>query len=401
MDSNLLAIHAHSVRGISLDKKRYLYSQINWDSRALCLAGARGTGKTTMLLQYYLETYNDPGRCLYLSADNIQVMANGLFAIAGDYFAHGGEALIIDEVHKYPGWSQEVKNIFDTFKDKKIMLSGSSTLDLTRARHDLSRRVVYHSLVGLSFREYLDFSHNIVIQPLKLPRLLEDHPAIAADLLGRGPMLKYFSEYLKTGYYPFFLEGRHDYESKVLGVIEKVLFEDVSVSYNLPQAKIPVLKKILWLIATSHPFQLNIDGLASDLGVSRPSLYNYLDILETGGLLRSLNSAARGAKRIRKPGKLLFDNTNLLFAIAGSFKDEASIGTLRETFFASQLSLVHKLSLHAKADFLVDNRLVFEIGGPAKGKKQIAGRPGAYLVQDGIEIGFAETIPLYLFGFLY
>ena len=155
------------------------------------------------------------------------------------------------------------------------------------------------------------------------------------------------------------------------------------------------------MIATSHPFQLNIDGLASDLGVSRPSLYNYLDILETGGLLRSLSSAARGAKRIRKPGKLLFDNTNLLFAIAGSFKDEAGIGTLRETFFAGQLSLVHKLTLHAKADFLVDNRLVFEIGGPGKGKKQIAGRPGAYLVQDGIEIGFAETIPLYLFGFLY
>jgi len=187
----------------------------------------------------------------------------------------------------------------------------------------------------------------------------------------------------------------------VLGVIEKVLFEDVSVSYNLPQAKIPVLKKLLWLIATSHPFQLNIDGLASDLGVSRPSLYNYLDILETGGLLRSLSNAARGAKRIRKPAKLLFDNPNLLLAIAGSAKDEASIGTLRETFFAAQLAPGHKLALQAKADFLVDDHLLFEIGGRSKGKKQIAGKPGAYLVQDGIEIGFAEKIPLYLFGFLY
>ena len=401
MDSNLLAIHAHSVRGISLDKKRYLYSQINWDSRALCLAGARGTGKTTMLLQYYLECYNDPGRCLYISADNIQVMGYGLFAIARDFFAHGGEALIIDEAHKYPGWSQEVKNIFDTFKDKKIMLSGSSTLDLTRARYDLSRRVVYHSLVGLSFREYLDFRLNIAVKPLKLADILADHPAIASELLSRGPMLKYFNDYLKCGYYPFFLEGRPDYESKVLGVIEKVLFEDVSVSYNLPQAKIPVLKKLLWLIATSHPFQLNMDGLAGDLGVSRPSLYNYLDILETGGLLRSLYSAARGAKRIRKPAKLLFENPNLLSAIAGSAKDEASIGTLRETFFAAMLAPAHKLALEAKADFLVDDQLLFEIGGRNKGKKQIAGKPGAYLVQDGIEIGFAEKIPLYLFGFLY
>jgi predicted AAA+ superfamily ATPase len=400
MNNDLFLIHSLVVAAVSNAKKRSIMQEIDWNSRAICIAGARGTGKTTLLLQHYLAKYKSPEKCLYVSGDNIHVIAAGLFQIAKDYFAFGGEALIVDEVHKYPNWSQEIKNIYDTYAKKTLLISGSSTLDLTKARYDLSRRVVYHRLAGLSFREYLYFAHDIEIAPYRLDDIVTQHQNIAASLLKHGPMLKYFQEYLTFGYYPYFLEGIRDYHNKLLGAIEKVLFEDIAVSYNLPQPKLPILKKLLWLIATSHPFVINIEGIASDLGVARQTIIGYIEILETAGLLRAVRADGGGSKLVRKPGKLYFDNSNLIYAITGSIKSEAELGTIRETFFASQLAPKHKLTLHHKADFMVDDTYIFEVGGPSKKTKQIAGNELAYLAVANIEVGSPKQIPLYLFGLL-
>jgi len=383
-----------------MDKKRHLFNKINWDARGICIAGARGTGKTTLILQHLTERY-ERDKCLYVSGDNINIIAEGLFNTAKDFFAFGGEAFVVDEVHKYPNWSQEIKNIYDSFPQKTIIISGSSTLDLTKARYDLSRRVVYYRLVGLSFREFLKFEYDIDIAPLSLDEIVKDNVAIASSILKKGPVLKYFNKYLEHGYYPYFLEGKQDYNSKVMGAIEKVLFEDIGVVFNLPVNKIPAMKKLLWLVATSHPFTLNIEGIATDLGITRPTVYNYLEILENADLFKSVKASGKGAGFIRKPGKLYFENTNLLLAIAGSVKIEAQSGTLRETFFVNQLSQNHKISLHAKCDFVIDEKYNFEIGGPSKKEKQISGIESSYLAIDGIETGFQKRIPLYLFGFLY
>ena len=400
MRDELFLIHSNLLNSISMDKKRHLYNRINWDARGICIAGARGTGKTTLILQHLTERY-DRDKCLYVSGDNINIIAEGLFNTAKDFFAFGGETFVVDEVHKYPDWSQEVKNIYDSFPQKSIIISGSSTLDLTKARYDLSRRVVYYRLEGLSFREFLKFEYDIDIAPLSLEEIVKDHVSISSSILKKGPVLKYFNEYLEYGYYPYFLEGKQDYNSKVMGAVEKVLFEDIGIVFNLPVNKIPAMKKLLWLVATSHPFTLNIEGIATDLGITRPTVYNYLEILENADLFKSVKALGKGAGFIRKPGKLYFENTNLLLAIAGSAKIEAQSGTLRETFFVNQLSQNHKISLHEKCDFVIDEKYHFEIGGHSKKGKQISGVESSYLAIDGIETGFQKRIPLYLFGFLY
>lgn len=400
MRDELFLIHSNVLNSISMDKKRHLFNKINWDARGICIAGARGTGKTTLILQHLTERY-DRDKCLYVSGDNINIIAEGLFNTAKDFFAFGGETFVVDEVHKYPDWSQEVKNIYDSFPQKSIIISGSSTLDLTKARYDLSRRVVYYRLEGLSFREFLKFEYDIDIAPLSLEEIVKDHVSISSSILKKGPVLKYFNEYLEYGYYPYFLEGKQDYNSKVMGAVEKVLFEDIGIVFNLPVNKLPAMKKLLWLVATSHPFTLNIERIATDLGITRPTVYNYLEILENADLFKSVKALGKGAGFIRKPGKLYFENTNLLLAIAGSAKIEAQSGTLRETFFVNQLSQDHKISLHEKCDFVIDEKYHFEIGGPSKKEKQISGVESSYLAIDGIETGFQKRIPLYLFGFLY
>jgi uncharacterized protein len=401
MLQELYSIHHQVVRSMSFERRRYLYDLINWDNQCICIRGARGVGKTALLIQHQKNDYASVEQCLYLSGDNILVVASGLYQTIRDYFARGGETVIVDEIHKYPNWAQELKNCVDTYRDRRLLVSGSSSLDLTRASYDLSRRVVYYDLPGLSFREYLAFRHGIELPVLTLREILEDHVDIAAAISGEFPVLRRFDEYLAGGYYPYFLEGEEEYPQKVMNSIEKVLFEDIAVTFNLTQAKLPTLKRILWLVATSNPFVPNIAGMSRDLGISKEYVYNYLEFLERAGLITTLR-AKTGAPVARKPGKIYFENTNLLFALNGSLHKESLVGSSRETFFANQLGNAgHGVSLHAAVDFLVDERYAFEIGGRSKRKKQARGLAESYRALAGIDIGAGERIPLYLFGFLY
>jgi uncharacterized protein len=400
MLDELFAIHREVTSNIATKMHRYLYDQIHWNSQAICVLGDRGVGKTTLLCQRLIQEYETAERALYISADNINVSGKGLFKIAQEYFTYGGEAIFIDEVHKYPNWSIEIKNIIDTFKRCKIVFSASSSLDLKKSKADLSRRIVYYQLHGLSFREYIHLNEGIVLPTYTLKEILKNHVSIA-DKMGAMPMLKFFRNYLSHGYYPFFVEGLEDYLSKLNNVIEKVIFEDIAVVFNLRQTTLPVLKKILWLVATTDGLTPNIDHISSSLAVSREVIYNCLEYLGHSGLLLNLYHEGEGIKLIRKPAKIYLNNTNLLWAINGTLKRDGGIGGARETFFANQLQPFHKVALHSQTDFLVDKTYSFEIGGKSKDYHQIKDLEDSYLVVDNISIGYGNKIPLYLFGFLY
>lgn len=401
MLESIIAIHEKIVNEEWGKTQRYLFDDVNWNAPALCFFGARGVGKTTMLLQYYKEQYGSVEKCLYISADNINIISGGLFNLAMEYFSFGGNALIIDEVHKYSNWSVEVKNILDTFKSKQVIISGSSSLDLRRAKGDLSRRVRYYEVKGLSFREYLNFELGLNLKKYSLEDILRNHLKIAPKVKSNIAILQHFRNYLSHGHYPFFLESKGDYIHKLMNVIEKVLFEDVAVVFSLTQPKISVLKKILWLISTSHPFVPNISRMSKELNTSKEYVYNYLESLEMAGLIINLRNRTEGLKLVRKPGKIFLENTNLMHAITGSLHLEKNVGNIRETFFVNQLNNVTSIHLSTVGDFLVDEKYIFEIGGKNKGFSQIKGTENSYIAADGIEIGFGNKIPLWLFGFLY
>ncbi|MFC1566254.1 ATP-binding protein [bacterium] len=403
MLEELFTVHRKHIKDTSNKTKRYLYKQIDFNLQALCIFGSRGVGKTTMLLQYCIEKYDgNPEKCLYFSGDHVSTINYGLYNIAKEYFKHGGESIIIDEVHKYPNWAQEVKNIIDIYKEKKIILSGSSQFSLVKGKYDLSRRVVYYELGGLSFREFLNFETKSHFEKIDFQHLIKNHVKCAEDIASKISVFKYFKEYLRIGYYPFYLEGKNAFFNRVNNVIEKILFEDIGTIYNVKQTHIPTLKKILWLISSSSPFIPNIDKMSRELKISKEYVYNYLNYLETTGLVMNLRYEAEGFKLIRKPAKVYIENTNLISAITGAINLSFDIGSLRETFFVNQLrnkGLI--VTTHEKADFLVNNKIVFELGGNSKTSKQITDIKNAYLVQDNIEIGYLNKIPLYLFGFLY
>ena len=401
MLQKLFEIHEQTIARYTNDTKRFLYNQINWDVNAICVYGSRGTGKTTLIIQNYLENYGDINKALYISADNIHVIAHGLYEIADEYFKYGGKALFIDEIHKYPNWSTELKNIIDVYGERKIVFSGSSSLNLIKGLGDLSRRVIYYHLPGLSFREYLGFETGQLYNTFNLKQILQNHVNIASEIKKRVSILSEFRNYLRYGYYPFYLEGKEEYTNRLQNVIEKVLFEDLTVVFNIRQSKLPVIKKMLWLIAASPPFSPNIDRLSRELGISREYVYHYLECLEKSGLLISVKKYGKGLRTIRKPAKIYLENPNLISVISDETNSSRLSGSLRETFFINQLRQIFFVSNPNKGDFMIDNKYTFEVGGKNKDFSQIKNIAQSYLATDGIEIGFSEKIPLYLFGFLY
>lgn len=400
MIEGLIAIHREVMATIPVTEHRYLYDQINWSAKAICIYGDRGVGKSTLIAQRLLNQYQTPDKALYISADNIIVVSMGLFAIAQEYFAHGGEALFIDEVHKYENWSVEVKNIIDTYKNHHIVFTGSSSLDLKKSKGDLSRRVVYYQLAGLSFREFLQLNNSVKLSVLSLEEIIKSHVNIANDLNVKN-ILKNFRLYLNHGYYPFYLEGVEDYLSKLNNVIEKVIYEDISVIYNLKVPTTTILKKILWLVATARILTPNIDSISKNLQVSREVIYNCLEYLDRAGLTHSLYPIGSGMKLVRKPGKIFLNNSNMLYVINGTLNFNSDLGAIRETFFTNQIAKKYKINTYDSGDYIITDKYVVEVGGKNKSSKQIKDQDHAYLALDDIETGFGNKIPLYLFGFLY
>ena len=400
--SEFFSIQASLLGQVPRPRSRFLKKNVDWNSRLLGIVGARGTGKTTLLLQHLAEQDLRHHRHLYVSADHIRLQASGLYEIASYFFRLGGETIMIDEIHKYANWSQEVKNLYDSFPAAKIFFSGSSTLALQKGKADLSRRAVFYTLPGLSFREYLSFAHGLEFQPVSLPELLQNHTIAASKILEEGPILGRFNDYLDHGVYPFFLEGIEGYLAKLLNVLEKVLYEDIPVAIAIKTANVPVLKRMLWLVATSQPFAPNIERMSRNLKISKEYVYTYLDSLERAGLLSGFFTSETGYRLVRKPSKIYMENTNLLRAVAGQLGGKDQAGTARETFFAHQLkSAGANVRIPSRGDFMAEGKYLFEIGGRTKGKSQVKDADNAFVVRDAIEVGFGNVIPLWLFGFLY
>ncbi|MCF8360215.1 MAG: AAA family ATPase [Prolixibacteraceae bacterium] len=371
---------------------------IDWDNQLIGIKGARGIGKTTLLLQHLKLHYPLNNSILYTSLDHFYFIDNKLYDFAELFHQRGGKLLALDEVHRYPNWSVELKNIYDDFPDLKIIFTGSSLLEINKGKADLSRRAVIYNMSGLSFREFLEFETKINFPVISLNDLLADHRLIAADICSKIKPLSYFSDYLQFGYYPFYLENKKTFLSKLEQSIHLMLDIDIPQYEQIQISNIILLKKLLQIISGSVPFKPNYAAISKRSGISLNTMKSYVSYLSDAELLLLLYSKSKSLSNMGKPEKIYLQNTNLMYAMIGS---RINIGNIRETFFYNQVCNKHDVMSSPLSDFLVDGIYTFEIGGKSKKKKQVLGIKNAFIVKDDIETGYDNVIPLWLFGFLY
>lgn len=375
--------------------KRYLFDQVNFQNRLIGITGARGVGKTTLLLQYLSSSSLSFSEKLYVSADIPGI--DSLFDIAFQFHREGGKLLIIDEIHKYTHFEQELKNIYDML-DLQVIFSGSSALKLDHARGDLSRRVMMYELEGLSFREFLEIEKDISLPILTLEQLTQDHIDLAHELLIHFDLYSEWKRYIRYGYYPFYFENRDDYLIKLTQTVNTVIESDIPSIFAMDYSNVPLLKKLVTLICNANPYKPNMKTLLEKMGLKSDynRLYRYMHYLHRAKIITLVSARSRGDAIFTKPEKIYLNNTNLHYA----YCDHAEIGTVREVFLRSML-FGHDVQVPDQGDFLVDGIYTFEVGGKNKTKKQIKTIENSFVVSDDIEVGGVRKIPLWLFGFLY
>jgi len=377
---------------------RYLYPKITWEERLIGLLGAKGTGKTTMLLQHMKRNFPEKQKALYASLDNIWFSKNSLWELAEQFNAYGGTHLFLDEVHKYPTWAREIKNIYDSFPDLNVVFTGSSMLEIYQQSVDLSRRVISYELKGLSFREFLEYEYNLKLEKRSLEDILNNHREIANSIIFDFKILPAFKKYLQIGYYPFYKKSKGNYYYAVQKAINKTLEEDLPAIEPVEYATVLKLKKMLAIISEMLPYQPNTTALGASMETARQLVVKYLYLLDKAGILMCISDTKEKLNALSKPEKVYLENTNLIYSLA---KENANSGNLRETFFANQLREKHTVKAAKNGDFIVDNQYTFEIGGKNKTGEQIKNTNNAFVIADDIESGFQNKIPLWLFGFLY
>jgi predicted AAA+ superfamily ATPase len=382
------------LRQLNFKHQRSLFDNIDWNDRLILLLGHRGTGKTSMLLQH-LKSIDEKG--IYLSLDDFIFENQRLIVIFEKLYQQGYRHFYLDEVHRYRFWSKDLKQLYDDYNDVKLKATGSSILDISKGNADLSRRAVTYHLQGLSFREYLYIEKDMVLPSLSVQQIIEEHHRISSDYLDYISWEKDFNNYLEFGYYPFFKENKKTYFIKLEQTAQLVIESDIVPFEGLNYKSIHSLKKLLFVISQSVPFIPNISKLAKTLDISRNSLLKLLDLLDQAKLIKLLKTDTKGVSYLQKPEKIYLENTNLIHLFA---QNQPNIGSLRESFFYNQVSYKHKVTSSKYADFIVEGKYTFEIGGANKSLKQIQGVPESYLALD-IKTGQNKSIPLWLFGFLY
>lgn len=373
-----------------IDLIRYKYGEIEWGGHALGLVGPRGVGKSTMLLQY-IKMRLDVKDTLYVSADHLYFSSHTLVDTADRFYKMGGKHLFIDEIHKYEGWSTEVKQMFDSYSDLQLVISGSSILEITKGMADLSRRVPIYEMQGLSFREYLHLFHGIKMEAIGVEQLLRHD----YNIPGVEHPLPLFNDYLRRGYYPFGRDVAYDIE--LMQVVAQTMESDIPIYLNANASIGRKLKQLLMVVAESVPFKPVMQKLADVTGINRNYIQDYLMYMERAGMIAQLRDAVGGIRGLGKTEKVYLDNTNLIYVLAPK---RADIGNVRETFFMNQMRVVGDVMCSPVSDFLVDG-MTFEIGGRKKGQKQISDVKNGYVVKDDIEVGYANVLPLWAFGLLY
>jgi len=401
---NIREIYALLLNKVDLQYKRFLYDKIDFDQRLIGIIGPRGVGKTTLILQYLKENHAENPKAIYLLADNVFFKKNDLFNFVRDfYLKQGGRLVCIDEIHRYENWNQELKNIYDSFPDMKIIFSGSSSIDLVQGKHDLSRRGVIYNLPGFSFREYLLFETGQELEVISLDNVFSEHEKINMKLAKIENILMHFNNYLSAGYYPFYRETKEIslYYQKINNVINKIIYEDITSFYKLKTQNLIVFKQILVFLATISPGEINVHKLANSLGKNYDTAANYLEILNEANLVRFLGISKSGHALIRTAKKVYLDNTNLYGAINFNLGKEIQIGTMRENFMLNQLQNAGLNPAFSEVGDMKINGVVLEIGGKNKKTNQIKNVKNSFLVADDILIGNEKQLPLYIFGFLY
>jgi predicted AAA+ superfamily ATPase len=386
------------IQRVSLVFSRFLLTKIDWNQRLIAINGARGSGKTTLLLQYAKLNLKSDGTSLYISLDDLYFTEHSMLDLAEEFYLSGGKVLLLDEIHKYPNWSRELKLIYDDFPDLKVVFTSSSILEIYKGESDLSRRAVSYLLPELSFREFIDLETGIQLPVISLDQLLKEHVEISAKLMPMIQSVALFQKYAKWGAYPYFKEGKEIYPEKLIKTVQLILEVDLMAVENMDYETIFKLKKLIRLIATSVPFTPNVSELSQKTGISRPSLLRAFELLDRARILQILHKPNAGVGALTKPEKLYLANSNLAYALG---EENASVGTVRETFFSNQLKVVSTVNLADKGDFLVNEKWRFEVGGKTKSTNQIKDLPDSFLVKDDIELGVKNLIPLWLFGFLY
>ena len=377
---------------------RYLYEKINWDNKLIVIKGAMGVGKTTMLLQHILRTFEDKQKALYASLDHIWFANHSILDLAEYHYTHGGTHLFLDEVHKYKGWQQEIKNIYDSYPHLNIVVTGSSMLKLEESLvGDLSRRHRLYTLEGLSFREYLMLEQVATLPVLTLEEVLQDHFMKASQITSKIKVLQHFEKYLKSGYYPFYREEGDGFFDRLQQVIDTITTSEIPSVSNIEYDSVYKAKQLLAILAERTPYTLNISSLCNTMQSSRNNVLKLIDLMDKAALVRRLYSVDNGMNMLTKPEKILFYNTNLMYCLT----PQVDSGTMRETYFASQIGLNHKIYMPNQGDLVVDGKWLFEVGGKGKGFSQIKDIQNSFVVSDDMEIGHGNKIPLWLFGLLY
>ncbi len=377
---------------------RPLYHELDWDDRLVCIKGAKGTGKTTMMLQYLKEHPAELERSIYVSLDSLWFANHSPLDVVEWLHNNGGRRLFLDEVHHFRNWQTLIKNIYDDYPRLKVVYSGSSMMKLNAGGGDLSRRQRTYELKGLSFREFLDFEGLGAFARVSLDELLANHRSIARRIVSKVPVLRYFGRYLSGGYYPFYKSARSGYLDRISQIVAQILERDWPETEDVTLSTIKKTEKMLMILAASCPQVPKMNELYSQLETDRNQGLKMLYALERAGLLSLLSAKSMTLGNMSRPDKIYCDNPNLMHALA----IETNLGTIRETFFLNQLRASgHAVSYPPSGDFLVDGRHLFEIGGKGKGFAQIKDITDSYVVNDGIETGIGNKIPLWLFGFLY
>jgi len=382
---------------VQIQQVRDFMHTIDWDNRFIGIKGSRGVGKTTLLLQYIRLNFEPNKTVLYVSLDHLYFLENTLYDLVSDFYKKGGLFIAIDEVHKYPNWAIEIKNIYDDMPHLRLVFTGSSLLHIQQAKADLSRRVVVYSMPGLSFREFIQFETQIELESYPLAAIIDNPTAISIAITQKVKPLHYFEDYLDYGYYPFYIENKKSFHQKLSEMILTVLEVDIPQYASIPVSNSVLLKKLLAVISNSVPFKPNMNAISERTGISLNTMKNYLKLLNDAQLLQLLYVEDKGINSLGKPEKIFLNNPNLMYNLG----NDTDKGNVRETFFLNQVQHQYAVFASKTVDFKVDGRYEFELGGRNKKQKQIKELPNAFLVKDDIEIGTEQNIPLWLFGFLY
>jgi predicted AAA+ superfamily ATPase len=374
---------------------RFLYSEIDFREPLIGIKGARGSGKTTLMLQHGLAGTIPRDKILYVACDHPAMVDITLYNLAQIWYQEGGRLLLVDEVHKSKGFASALKAIRDTF-NLQVIFAGSSALRIDHELADLSRRAVVYDLPVLSLREFIEIETGAHFSAYPLEDILSRHQAISAEVCSHIRPIEYLLKYLRYGAYPFYRESTGTYPQKLLEVVNITIDSDLCGLYNIEPVKVDKLKKILYMLCSTPPVELNKSKLGSAVGTSWPTLSKYLELMQAGGLIHCVRGGS-GMRTVNKPDKLLLNNPNLFHALCAA----PNIGAIRETFFVSQLSHRHQVHYHDQGDFIVDDRFIFEIGGAGKTAGQLGNQADSYIAADDIETGAPGKIPLWIFGMGY